>query len=136
MWQPDLLKGKRQRPKKTPPALEVRTHIAIADLLRINARKDWRWTHFPSGELRTPATAEKLQRMGVTAGWFDFLLVDPQGVHYWLELKRGKLGRMSPAQTDMADFFCHARVNHAICNSFEEAKRALEIWGILRRPIT
>ena len=34
-------------------------------------------------------TAALLQRMGVRPGLFDFLLIGPDGRHYWLELKRG-----------------------------------------------
>jgi hypothetical protein len=47
-----------------------------------------KFTHLPMGEYRDPTTAVKLQRMGVTAGWPDFLFVGPGQAIFWLELKR------------------------------------------------
>jgi hypothetical protein len=80
------LPGRRRRP---PQPIERRTHIAIADLLRVAARKDWIFSHIANGEHRSKQTAALLQRMGVRPGLFDFLLIRPDGWHFWLKLKRG-----------------------------------------------
>lgn len=132
MWQPDLLKGKRQRPPRRPPAPERATHIALADILRLNAKPDWFWSHIPSGEYRPDRTGELLQRMGLKPGMFDFLFIDPQGRHYWLELKRGKLGRLSEAQEAFRARLEACHVPHAIALSLEGALAILHTWGALR----
>ena len=80
---------------------EFRLHCAVADLIRRTAAPGWRWTHIASGEYRTPTTAGRLKRMGVTPGWPDFLFVSAQGRVAFLELKRPG-GRLSPKQTDIA----------------------------------
>src|SRR5215468_1632460 len=84
----DLFKGKRQRGTKPPPAKEFDLHVLIADVLRRWASRKWRWTHLPMGEYRTPATAGRLKRMGVTSGWPDFMLFHISGRVCFLELKR------------------------------------------------
>jgi hypothetical protein len=79
----------RRPAHRTPPAPERKTHIAVADLLRVACRPNWIWSHIANGEYRTTKTGALLQRMGVRRGLFDFLLISPDGVHFWLELKRG-----------------------------------------------
>src|SRR5262245_21061519 len=74
----------RRRPSATP---ERRFHIALADRLRAEGRPGWWWSHVPSGELRTKATAALLERLGLKPGMSDFILIAPDGGHHWLELK-------------------------------------------------
>ena len=100
-----------------PAPIERRTHIAVADLLRIAARKDWIWLHVPNGEYRS--TAALLQRMGVRPGLFDFLLIGPDGRHYWLEIKRAAGGRLSPAQQQFATELERCGVPYAVAGGFE-----------------
>jgi hypothetical protein len=82
--------GRRVHPRKAVPPrpLELQLHMAVADLLRRFANPDWRWSHFPSGELRDIKTASKLRAMGLARGWPDFVLIDPSGRLHALELKR------------------------------------------------
>ena len=80
----------RRRRRRPPPPIERRTHIAVADLLRVAAKPGWIFSHIANGEHRSKQTAALLQRMGVRAGLFDFLLIGPDGRHYWMELKRGR----------------------------------------------
>ena len=58
--------------------------------------------HIPNGGYRAPATAAKLKAQGVKAGVSDlFLPVARGGFHgLWIELKRRKGGKLSPAQQD------------------------------------
>jgi hypothetical protein len=85
--QPDF--WQRLAARRSPPALERRTHIALADLLRVACRPGWWWSHIPSGEYRTEQAGALLKRMGTQRGMLDFLLISPTGEHHWLELKRG-----------------------------------------------
>ena len=121
---------KRQAVRRLPPALERRTHIAIANLLRHTARAGWWWTHIPSGELRTEATGALLKRMGLQRGMADFLLISPTGVHHWLELKRGN----APLTEDQEAFAAALRrcgVPYAVARGYDDAVRQLTRWDAL-----
>jgi len=118
-------------PIRRRPALERSTHIAVADMLRMLALPDWWWSTIPSGELRTQATGRLLHRMGLRPGIPDFLLIDRDGQHYYLELKRGT-ARLNPAQLEF-QAMCYARdIPHAVARSFAEAETQLRAWGVLR----
>lgn len=135
MRQLSLFKGKRQRGTKPKPVLEFRSHVMVADALKIGAAPGWVWSHFPSGEKRDPKTAGRLKRMGVMPGWPDFLLISPQGRLHGLELKRG------PApQTDHQKRFGEAMaargVPYAVARSFSEAMDVLTDWGAVRLTVS
>ena len=83
--QPDLFTRRVRRP---PPAPEFSIHVMVADVLDRWASPGWRFTHFPSGELRNKITAARLQRMGLNPGWPDFILLSPAALAHFLELKR------------------------------------------------
>lgn len=118
--------------RRAPVPLERRTHIAIADLLRRLARRDVIWTHIPSGEYRTDATAALLKRMGAQPGWPDFIFLDRSGRVAFLELKRCG-GKLLPAQQEFKAFCQAYDVRHAVCWSFDEAVAQLQEWGLLRK---
>jgi hypothetical protein len=120
-----------ERRRRAPPAIERRTHIALADLLRRLARAGWIWMHIPNGELRTKATGKLLKRMGVLAGTLDFLLIGPDGQHYWLELKRGR-AEPSDKQLEFIAGLRERNVPHAVAHSFDEAVDYLKRWDVLR----
>ena len=120
-----------QLPFPRRPAPERSTHIAVSDMLWKLARPDWYWTHIPSGEYRTEATGRLLKRMGLKPGIPDFLFIDRDGQHYYLELKRGT-ARLNPAQLEF-QAMCYARdIPHAVARSFAEAETQLRLWGVLR----
>ena len=121
----------RRRGRRPPPPLERRTHIAVADLLRVAGKPGWVWTHVPNGEHRTAQTAALLKRMGVRPGVFDFLLIGPDGRHYWLELKRGK-APLSEAQERFRQDLVERTVVHGVARSFDDAVACLRDWGVLR----
>jgi hypothetical protein len=126
-----LFKGKRQKGSLAPKASEFELHCAVADSLRIGGVDGWLWSHFPAGELRSKATAGRLKRMGVKAGFFDLLLIDPDGHHYWLELKADG-GRLSEAQADFSLTMQARRVPCEVARSFDEAISILSGWGAIR----
>ena len=77
------------------PLSEYELQCAIADFLDWALPPEIVWSHLPFGELRDKATAAKLKRMGVRAGWPDFAIVwDPM---IFIELKAGR-NTLSPAQ--------------------------------------
>ena len=79
----------RRSARRAPLPIERRTHIAIADTLRVACRPGWWWSHVPSGEHRTEKTGALLKRMGLRRGMSDFLF-SPHWSPCWLELKRGR----------------------------------------------
>ena len=114
-----LFEGKRQRGRRAPPAKEFATHCLLADLLLRWCKSQWRYTHMPLGEKRTPATAGRLKRMGVTRGWPDFMFIGPSGV-YWLELKR-RGGDLSDEQEQLRDHLVACGHRYLCTSSLREA---------------
>jgi hypothetical protein len=120
----------QRRTRRTPPPLEVRTHCALADLLRIACKPGWFWSHIGHGGYRTAQTAALLQRMGLRRGLADFLFIAPDGRHCWLELKRGS----APLTADQQAFAEHLRqggVPHFVARDFDSAVAQLKQWGAL-----
>jgi hypothetical protein len=129
-------RGAKRGPRcPPPPAPERRTHIALADFLRQFADPGWLWLHIPNGEYRTPATAALLQRMGVLPGAFDFLLIRADGMHHWLELKRGANADMSLAQIRFRHELQIRGVPYHVARSFDEAVALLKQWGVIREGV-
>ena len=86
--QPDF--WQRRPARRTPPPIERRTHIALADLLRLRRAAGLVVVAiFRSANYRSEKTGALLKRMGTQRGMLDFLLISPTGEHHWLELKRG-----------------------------------------------
>ena len=128
-----LAAGGRVRPRKAtvPRPKEIALHMSVADLLRRFARPDWRWSHFPSGELRDIKTASKLRAMGLARGWPDFVLIDPSGRLHALELKRQ--GETLADDQEAFQEWCIAHgVPHSVTRSVDEALTVLNAWGALR----
>jgi len=116
----DLFKSRRQRGTAPPPAKEFDLHVILADVLKRWCLPDWRYTHLPMGEYRTPATAGRLKRMGVTPGWPDYLFIHKDGRVCWLELKR-KGNDATEVQEALAVFLQGAGHFYICTDSFETA---------------
>jgi hypothetical protein len=126
---------KRGRFRKAPPALEFKTQCALADLLRLKANPDWWWTAFPADGLRTAATGARLKRAGLRAGMSDFIFIAPTGRFLGLEIKRGRLGRLSEAQEAFADWCARHGVTYAVADSYDAAVTVLVAWGVLKAAL-
>jgi hypothetical protein len=124
---------KRAR-KAAPLPKEHRTTAAVADALRVAAAPGWMWSHFPAGELRDDVTGAKLKRMGLKRGWSDFVLIGPDGVHHWLELKRGKASLLVE-QEAFAQQLLQRGVPWKLARSFDEAIAVLTGWGAIRLTV-
>jgi hypothetical protein len=108
---------------------EIALQCAVADFLTDWCHQDWEWTHFPAGELRTKATAAKLQRMGTKPGWPDMILVSPAAVFHGLELKR----RGKDLNDNQEALHARARAwKIAVADTFDDARAILQGWGCLR----
>lgn len=125
-------KGRRPARGKPKPATEFRTHCAVADFLWAMARSDVFWSHLPSGEHRTKVTGGRLKRMGLKPGLPDFMFVDVTGRHFYLELKRGGLGKLSLGQMLFGSLMVERGVPYAVARSFAEAEAVLREWGVLK----
>jgi len=135
MRQLSLFKGKRQRGKKLPPPLEFENHCVVADICRRWILPEWRFTHLPFGEHRNKVTAIRLHRMGVTAGWPDFIFVGPQRRVFWLELKRKGSGRLSEDQAYLAAHLMACGFGYLCTDDVGDAVATLKDLGILRANI-
>jgi hypothetical protein len=117
-----------------PPAPEFNLHCMVADVLRRWADPAWRFTHIASGEFRTKATAARLKRMGVIAGWPDFILLSPAGRPHFLELKR-RNATPTEEQREFAEWCTAHDVSYAIARNFDTALDFLKAWGAVRTAI-
>ena len=113
---------------------EIALHMAVAGTLRRSIRPDWRWSHYPAGELRNPRTAGKLKRMGVMPGWPDLLLLSPRGLLHGLELKRAGAD-LSDAQEIFERWAITHGVPYSVAWSTDEALTILRAWGCLRHGV-
>ena len=101
------------------------------------------WTCFPAGNVPLPPEyAAKLARMGLHAGWPDFLIVHRN--IYGIELKRegGRLSstrtvrtrrgglRVVEGQADVFPKLGKAGMLIAVCHSIDEILAALAGWSI------
>jgi hypothetical protein len=138
----NLFAGKRQRGRQPPPPKEFAIHCVMADIIKRWINPVFRFTHMPMGEARehriNPKTGkryslsgQRLQRMGVTPDWPDFLFVGP-GLIAWVELKRERFGKPSEGQTNMEAHLRACGHHYLITSDVKEATAWLVELGILR----
>jgi hypothetical protein len=134
-----------ERQKKVPPVYEVRTHIALADLLRAAITPGWVWFHVPNGGKRehiVTATGKVvspsglvLKRMGARAGVSDFVLIaPPDGCAHTLEIKR----EGEKLRDEQYEFLSEVKATGARAgwaDNYEDAKKLLKRWGALDRLV-
>jgi hypothetical protein len=133
----DIFKGRRQRGAKLPTPKEYELHCMVADVLHRWCHPDWRYTHLPLGEYRTPATAARLARMGVTRGWPDFMFFscNTGDLVHFLELKRVG-GRLSEDQEEIARHLIAGGCWYHVADNFDDALRVLREAGIVRVKVS
>jgi hypothetical protein len=144
----NLFAGKKQRGRRSSYKLEFSLHVAVADVLRRWSTPGWRWSHFPAGEWRHPATAARLQRMGLQVGWPDFILLAPfphdnvpirnhlariDGAHF-LELKR-EGATLTDYQHAFMEWCALNAYPYVWCDNFKDALHHLKSWGAVRASV-
>lgn len=93
----------------------------------------------PNGGARHIATAARLKREGVRAGVPDLFLALPVGKDHglFIELKAGKAGRVSEAQTRMQAVLFGSGYATVVCRSFDEAMAVVsarcEVYATARK---
>jgi hypothetical protein len=127
-----LFRGKRQRGSTPPAPLEFASQAFLVDIIRRWIDPRWRFTHIPLGEYRDPATAGRLQRLGVVGGWPDLQFAGPDRQMAFLELKRRGSGRLSDAQEAMRDHLVACGFDYLCTDSVDQAVAWLKAHGILR----
>jgi hypothetical protein len=128
------MQGTKTRLRKAPVARprESLLQCAVADLLRRYARPEWRWSHFPAGELRGVVTGARLKRMGLQRGWPDIQLVSPNGCFHALELKR--IGETLTEDQEEFQLWCIKNaVPYSVAYNTEQAFSVLDAWQCLRK---
>jgi hypothetical protein len=114
-------------------ASEFQLTCAVADVLRTSAASGWLWTHFPAGEERPNMAGQRLKRMGLQAGWPDFILLPPAlGPAHFLELKKYVGGVTSDEQLNFEMWAVSRGYPYVRAVGFEPALSALRDWGALR----
>lgn len=131
----NLFKSKRQRGELPPSPLEDAVHIQVAEILRRLINPGWQFTHPASGGYRLPATAAKLQRMGVQKGWPDLILLSPDRAVFFIEFKRASGGRLSEEQEAFRDWAREHGYPHLVAHDARVAIAALGEWGAIRMGI-
>lgn len=121
--------GRRRRTRAYSPS-ENEIHRAVVEHLRRRAYPDVLWWHCPNDAKRSPATAKRLQAMGMLAGVSDLILVH-RGHVYGLELKSAK-GRATEAQMEFNSRMHTAGGHAVVCHDVDRALRVLEVWGLIR----
>ena len=91
----------------------------------------WRFCHVPLGEVRDPATAGRLKRLGTQPGWPDLQFAGPDRQMAFLELKR-RGGRLSEPQQAMRDHLIGCGFDYLCTDDVEVAIQWLKDRGILR----
>lgn len=130
-----------QRLAKPRPALEFETCCSLADTIDRAISPGWKYTHLPFGEhrghtvnrkgQRYSPTGARLKRLGTKKGWPDYVFVGP-GKSFWLEMKRGRLGKVSDEQVGIAEHLLACGFDYLRASSYGEAIAALVKRGIIR----
>jgi hypothetical protein len=128
----NMFKGRRQRGERPADAPEFTVQCAVNKALTVGGDRGWDWTHFPAGELRDPVVAAKLKAAGLKPGWPDWLLVDPAGRLFGLELKRGHRSALSDAQKRLQARWQAKGVPYEVARGIDQALQILIGWGVLR----
>ena len=89
------------------------------------------WTYLPFGEQRTSATGGLLKKKGVKRGVADFLLINPMGQYFWIEIKVGKNGQ-TPEQKEFQEIMNNIPNSYyQVCKSLEEIIKYLEEYSLI-----
>lgn len=108
---------------------EDRIHRAILEYLRtVLPRPRAGPIHYPAGGLRKKGVAGKMKGLGQVAGVPDLIWWLPTG-SFAFEVKTDT-GRLSPAQRAFISDLESVGVRVAVVRSIDDARRALNEWGI------
>lgn len=113
--------------KYNPPCpTEDAEHSAVIRYLA-HAYPKARWSHAANEGKRTKAQQGAIKRQGVSAGFFDLLILDWRGPRaLFLEMKRVRGSKISPAQESWLEWLQKAGYTATICRGFDEARVSID----------
>jgi hypothetical protein len=124
--------GGKPRAKRfrAPAPRESKLHVDVAAVLRDHCLPDWLWRHI-SAKAANAREGAIMKRMGVRAGWPDFILISPEGNVRFLELKR--LGEEpSDTQKEFRLWCVKHGVTYVIAWNMKAVLAAFGVWGCTR----
>jgi hypothetical protein len=100
---------------------EEQIQMEVAAWLDLKLPRDWRWYHCPNGGHRLKAVAGKLKTQGVKSGVPDCVILRPNGLPIYIELKSFG-GTLSLAQKDFRDWCAKSQQPYRVCRSVGEVE--------------
>lgn len=104
-------------------------HQSVADALRYLLPGDAVWTTWELRNAASVAEGARRKRLGALPGWPD-LGIWWRGILVLIELKREKLGVLSPTQRELHAKLAAADFPVAVCRSVPEVLRVVSVAGI------
>ena len=104
---------------------ELQEHIALAQWLNL---KKIRFYHPANGGVRSPKEGAKFKAMGTSPGIPDICIPIPIYPYHglYIELKRIRKSRISPAQQGWIDFLNNEGYLAKVCLGFDNAKYVID----------
>jgi VRR-NUC domain-containing protein len=117
--------GARRR-RETFEPYEQETTAAIVD--------HWKLCGVPGSLVASIPNKQAHGQPGLTPGLPDLLVMTPQlgSLTGYIELKRMRLGRLSPAQIKIGGIIQERGAPYAICRGRDEPIAQLRAWGAIR----
>ena len=88
--------------------------------------------HIPNGGWRYKRESARLKWQGVVAGIPDLLIVGPNGIAHFIEVKT-KSGTLSKEQRAIFERMFDLSCPHTVARSIDDVRDALAVWGIETR---
>jgi hypothetical protein len=119
----------RAFPHKGALARDYRATARLAGILRAHCDRRWRYTNLAHGLVRGMIWQSHLDRLGLTSGWPDFMLVGPGKVCF-LKLHAPR-GHAKPQHGKMAADLIALGCGYGFATTVEDAIDMLKDWGAL-----
>jgi hypothetical protein len=119
------LRARRRRREAFEP-YEQETTAAILD--------HWKLCGVPGSLVAALPNKNAHGQPGLTPGLPDLMVLSPflGPLTGFIELKRMRLGRLSPAQKEIGGLICQRGAPYAVCRGRDEPIEQLRAWGALR----
>lgn len=118
----------RMAPRVIPT--EHQEHFALMSWVRTQPRIHDVLIHIPNEGKRDPRLGNKLKRMGMRAGVFDFFIPIPTSLYHglWIELKRRKGSKISKEQMEWSHKMKSLQYCACFAYGWEEARELILLY--------
>lgn len=120
------------RRKVVRASFEDLIQSGIIDLLNLCADPRTIYFHIPNGIPANAIAGARFKRLGMLAGAPDLLIITPDGLPHFIEVKSPH-GFQSEVQSHFAARCGVIGVDYVICRSITAAEDILRSWGALGR---